>query len=662
MTPSRWIATFGALLIATTLWFVTIPVGASVNWTGGAITNLPSSLPVEDLSGLTIDDSGRLWSVVDKADPAILAWTHNGAGWVNTVAIDLSTVAGSSLVDPEGISMVASHPGAVNVELAIVDEATHRIEIIDIAGQSASLSRAVDLSPMIAVQGNDGLEGIAYAADESDPATDIFYVAHESNSTIHRVAATRCCGAATVTHSHTVASLADISGLAIGLSPESLLVLSHESHQLVEIDRLGGSATTVVGLGQFAKPEGVAVDAAAGQLFVVGEHGVVDREFSSWQHDAAPPNPGNQTTDYTVARGTHDAEIGARGQVNLNSGDLDIAPGSTTALRFENVCIDSAAVVNDARLVMTADEADSAPTLAEVRAVLAVDPPELSRGGELVGLAASAPVLWDIDPVQVGDVRTSPDLSDALGALAAVPGRPACSDVVILISGTGDREFVSWETSPTNAPTLVVGLTNDAPLTPTPAPATPVPATPVPPTPVPPTPVPTAGLPMTTVATIAHPHDDAEQQRATMTLGSGDLDIGANRLIGLRYELCVPQGATIATATLTLRADEPDDETTSTQVAAQQHDDAPPFTSASNDLSNRAAGPATTWDSLPIWQVGSSSVSPDLSDVIAGVTNRPGWAACQHLVLILDGVGDREAISYETDPAGAPTLTVGWTQ
>ncbi len=118
---------------------------------------------------------------------------------------------------------------------------------------------------------------------------------------------------------------------------------------------------------------------------------------------------------------------------------------------------------------------------------------------------------------------------------------------------------------------------------------------------------------------ISSANDDAEQTTSggsagTVTLNSPDLDMVTQtdtQIIGLRFQnVQVPRGATITSAHIRFQVDESDSGATSLTIKGQNSGNAPAFSTATNNISNRtSAGNATptavSWNSIPAWTVGS---------------------------------------------------------
>jgi len=136
--------------------------------------------------------------------------------------------------------------------------------------------------------------------------------------------------------------------------------------------------------------------------------------------------------------------------------------------------------------------------------------------------------------------------------------------------------------------------------------------------------------------------------------------------MGIRFTgITVPQGATIASASIQFQALEVDSEITSLTIEGQASDTTSTFTTAINDISSR---PRTTefapW-SPPAWntigEAGPDQQTADISPVIQEIVDRTGWSNGNSLVIIISGLGKRVADSFDGNAAGAPLLQLAHT-
>ena len=168
---------------------------------------------------------------------------------------------------------------------------------------------------------------------------------------------------------------------------------------------------------------------------------------------------------------------------------------------------------------------------------------------------------------------------------------------------------------------------------------------------------------------IASGADDAEQgaSSGSMSLTSSDLELVADgstvQLVGLRFpNLGIPVGATILDAFVQFQVDETSTAAASLLIQGQAADSAPPFTSRLGQLGARARTAASVAWSPPAWSstgaAGADQRTPDLSDVVQEIVDRPGWAPGGALALIVSGSGRRTAEAFEGSASGAALLHV----
>ena len=163
-------------------------------------------------------------------------------------------------------------------------------------------------------------------------------------------------------------------------------------------------------------------------------------------------------------------------------------------------------------------------------------------------------------------------------------------------------------------------------------------------------------------AVIQTSSDDVEERRFSYTSTSQDLDINERVLIGLRYQLCIPLGATITEATITFVAEETDSVFTTAQIYAERTGNAASFL-AFPTVSGRIPTTTSHFWQVPAFIQNNSYETPDLSGALIEAINSTATTNCQRtVVFIVAGDGDRGAWSYDWSPALAPVLNVTYTQ
>ncbi|WP_147331991.1 PKD domain-containing protein [Geodermatophilus marinus] len=164
--------------------------------------------------------------------------------------------------------------------------------------------------------------------------------------------------------------------------------------------------------------------------------------------------------------------------------------------------------------------------------------------------------------------------------------------------------------------------------------------------------------------------DDAEQRRWSTSLASWDLQLGVDgtmvQTVGLRFsDVAVPPGARITNAYVQFQVDEAGTAAANFTVAGQAADDAPAFTTASQDISSRPLTGATVSWAAPSWPTINARTAdqrtPDLAAVLQEIVDRPGWGSGNAVVIVINGEGTRTAKSFESGAARAPVLHLEWT-
>jgi uncharacterized protein YjiK len=262
-----------------------------------------------NFSGCCVDPaSGQIIAVMrgtNLSDYAVQFYTPDGR---------LSRfVALTGFDDLEGICV---YDPASNL-YAVVEEALNDITILDLGGTVTNLSKADGRTIHMGLGGllNAGIEGITW-----DAARRCFYAVKEYQpERIYRVTE----GATnTVTEELFSAGMisnlcADLSDVFYDAASDHLLVLSHESHVLVECT-LEGIVLGTLPLPSLTQPEGVVLSPARDELYVIGEPNQYGRFAAHWQllpegdtgtlplQLSAPAEPG-VTASVTVSTGAGSA-------------------------------------------------------------------------------------------------------------------------------------------------------------------------------------------------------------------------------------------------------------------------------------------------------------------------------------------------------------------
>lgn len=171
----------------------------------------------------------------------------------------------------------------------------------------------------------------------------------------------------------------------------------------------------------------------------------------------------------TITSSADDAEQAASGAVNLTSTDLELvndaasgAGDQIVGLRFENLPLPSWAVIAEARLQFTADEAQSEPTTLIIRAEAADHAPSFNTNAYNLSsrTLTTAAVTWQPAAwTNVGDsgpLQLSPDVAPLIREVIARPGWRPGNALAILITGTGHRTADAFDKTGGSPPILTV--------------------------------------------------------------------------------------------------------------------------------------------------------------------------------------------------------------
>ncbi|MBV6647275.1 MAG: Ig-like domain-containing protein, partial [Cyclobacteriaceae bacterium] len=159
-------------------------------------------------------------------------------------------------------------------------------------------------------------------------------------------------------------------------------------------------------------------------------------------------------------------------------------------------------------------------------------------------------------------------------------------------------------------------------------------------------------------------NDDAEETISTgaMNLTSNDLDIRSTDLNAMRFQLNVPQGATIESATIDFLAKDTNTGGNTLTFRAQASDNAAQFSTATGDISSRSTTTASVDWNPTDWTLGTTYTSSDLTSIIQEVVNRSGWTANNNIVIIVSASSANKRAARTFDFAGssadAPELSV----
>ncbi len=383
-----------------------------------------------------------------------------------------------------------------------------------------------------------------------------------------------------------------------------------------------------------------------------------------------PPTTGSaQSATVQIARGDDDAEERADGSMYLTSSDLELTwdggGHQHVGLRFVDLPVPAGATVTEASLEFETDEGNSGSTSLVIAGHATGNAGIFTSATNDISsrTTTNATTTWQPAAWQTTNERhVSPDIANVVNEIVGRDDWNQGNALAVIITGTGERTAESWNGERDGAPRLHLTWTTDgstppAPPTPQPSPtAEPTPTTPpTGPTPTPPT------APTTMTVAITSGADDIEvRSNGSHNVSSGDLDLANPATpVALRFDVCIPAGTSVLEARLQMTADEADSAATSATVRAEATSNAAAF--ATQLVGDRAmTSGAISWPTWSTWTPGTVETSPDLAPLMAEIATA-GWSGCGNVVFVLEGSGDREASSYDSNPAAAPRLilTIG---
>ncbi len=162
--------------------------------------------------------------------------------------------------------------------------------------------------------------------------------------------------------------------------------------------------------------------------------------------------------------------------------------------------------------------------------------------------------------------------------------------------------------------------------------------------------------------------DDAEERaNGSVLVGSSDLEMtldgGGDQTLGLRFPaVTIPHGSQIVDAWVQFTVDETHSGATSLVIRGEASDAAASYVNVAGNITSRSVTWASaTWTPAP-WvsngDAGGDQRTPDLSAVVQEIVDRPGWTSGAPLALVIDGIGERVAESFNGSPASAPLLHI----
>ncbi|PHS07636.1 MAG: hypothetical protein COA78_13340 [Blastopirellula sp.] len=145
------------------------------------------------------------------------------------------------------------------------------------------------------------------------------------------------------------------------------------------------------------------------------------------------------------------------------------------------------------------------------------------------------------------------------------------------------------------------------------------------------------------------------------------LDMGKEEWIGVRFSnVTIPDNATITNAYIQFRAYDSQSNDADYRIYGYDTDNAGEF---QHDEDEEVSGKSRTsasieWPNVEAWTIGNDYQTPDIKSAVQEIVDRSGWISGNGLAIIirsLNSSGDRNAVSYNNDPANAPLLHIEYT-
>ncbi len=374
----------------------------------------------------------------------------------------------------------------------------------------------------------------------------------------------------------------------------------------------------------------------------------------------APAGMAQITVTSQVSASSDDAEEqGANGSspgsMDLTSSDLELVRDGNdgdqwVGMRFNGLSIPQGAYITNAYIQFTVDEDDD---IAGDKVIWAEDVDNSTTfAGTGFNISSRTlttdSVIWSNIPVwpTVGasgvDQQTA-NLAPVIQQVVNRAGWASGNSINIIMHGEGERVAESYDGAISAAPELVVEYM----------------------------------IPLQASFQIGASSDDAEEQGAngsspgSMDLTSSDLELvrdgnDGDQWIGLRFDgIAIPQGSFITNAYIQFTVDEDDDIAGDKFIRVEDVDNSTTFAGTNSNISSRTTtGDSVIWSNIPVWPTvglaGPDQRTPNISSLVQSIVDRAGWASGNALNILMDGMGERVAESYDGSPSDAPVLVVSY--
>ena len=185
-----------------------------------------------------------------------------------------------------------------------------------------------------------------------------------------------------------------------------------------------------------------------------------------------PPPPSSGNTDSTItsyiSSGNDDVEEEVNGTMYMNSTDIELVNDGltkgdqTVGLRFNELNIPKGAIIENAYIQFTNDEAYTETTSLSIKGEASDNAPAFTMSGNNVSSRAqtSSNVTWNPPPWPTigtaGEAEKTPDLTAIIQEIIDRTGWTPLNSMAFIITGTGKRTAFAYEGSAANAPKLFI--------------------------------------------------------------------------------------------------------------------------------------------------------------------------------------------------------------
>ena len=331
--------------------------------------------------------------------------------------------------------------------------------------------------------GSGDPEGVAY-----DPAGDRLFIADGVNAEIYEVdARDGVFGNADDTLSHfDTSSLGASDPETVEFNPDTgtLYTMGSGGHMILEVTPSGSLVSEMdVSFLPTIHAAGIAYapssnDPTKKSLYIADrrqDNGDNPNENDGRIYEVTAGSSGGPPPvgDYRVGAGTDDAEESASGTVNTTSGDLELVTDTsvqTVGVRFPAVTVPRGATITNAYIQFSADESQSEPTTlslaaqaADNAATFTTTARNISTRPRTTATASWSPPPWTAS--DAGPAQRTPDLTPVVQQVVSRSGWASGNAMAFIVTGSGHRTAVAFNTSAARAPVLHVDFTEGPPPT-----------------------------------------------------------------------------------------------------------------------------------------------------------------------------------------------------